>query len=69
MLYFFSCVSECGFEIFTIGVGLNIDHFMLSQIASTPYLGHVFLINEMADLGRIAEIISEKNIGRPLQIN
>lgn len=53
--------EEAGFEIFTIGVG-HTDKFKLTQIASEPYTEHVFLLNEMADLERMADIIKEKNI-------
>lgn len=56
-----SLKHEKGFEIFTVGVG-HTNKFKLSSIASKPYNKHVFMINEMADLGRIAEIISEKNL-------
>ena len=60
---FFS-ISEKNFEIFTVGVGLNIDHLILSKIASKPNIDHVFLINEMADLDKMADYISEKNKGK-----
>lgn len=54
-------IKDYGFEIFTIGVG-HTDKFKLSVIASAPYTEHVFIINEFADLERMADIISEKNI-------
>lgn len=56
-----NAVKKNGFDIFTVGVG-HTNQFKLSAIASTPYIKHVFMINEFADLGRIAEIISEKNL-------
>lgn len=56
-----SLKGESGFEIFTIGVGKT-DKFKLSQIASESYTEHVFILNEMADLERMADIIKEKNI-------
>ena len=57
--------SDKSFEIFTVGVG-HTNKFKLSAIASKPYNKHVFMIDEMADLDRIAEIISEKNLGKCL---
>ena len=55
-------VSDKSFEIFTVGVG-HTNKFKLSTIASKPYNKHVFMIDDFNELDRIAEIISEKNLG------
>jgi hypothetical protein len=56
--------TDSRFEIFTIGVGLNIDRFLLAEIASKPEAEHVFLIDQFKDLQRMVNIISEQKIGR-----
>ncbi|WAR30368.1 CO2-like protein [Mya arenaria] len=55
-------LKEEGYEIFTMGVGRNIDKLMLKKIASEPTEEHVFLINQFQDLKAIGDTIAEKNI-------
>ncbi|XP_045197948.2 complement factor B-like [Mercenaria mercenaria] len=51
-----------GFEVFAIGVGQKIDKFVLSEIASTPHIEHVFLLAQFKDLEKVGDIIAERNI-------
>ncbi|WAR30221.1 CO2-like protein [Mya arenaria] len=55
-------LKDEGYEIFTMGVGRNIDKLMLKKIASEPTEEHVFLINQFKDLKAIGDTIAEKNI-------
>ncbi|WAR30220.1 hypothetical protein MAR_032762, partial [Mya arenaria] len=55
-------LKVAGYEIFTMGVGRNINKLMLKKIASEPTEEHVFLINQFKDLKAIGDTIAEKNI-------
>ncbi len=48
------------FEIYAIGVGSDVDRRQLRDIASEPYLEHVFLVEDYTMLQSLTDVIVEK---------
>ncbi|WAR30375.1 hypothetical protein MAR_032917 [Mya arenaria] len=51
-------LKEEGYELFTVGIGRNINKLMLKEIASEPTKDHIFLIRKFNDLKYIGDILS-----------
>ncbi|GFX84577.1 hypothetical protein TNCV_723851 [Trichonephila clavipes] len=56
------------YEIFTVGIGKDINRQLLSKLASEPLMSHVFILDKYTELRNMMDIINDKS-NRPKTIS
>nr|BAR45617.1 complement factor B-2 [Scolopendra japonica] len=55
--YYTNNLKKLGFEIYTVGIGQDIDEQLLKDLSSTPIEEHMFLLEKFKDFAEIMDLI------------